>query len=240
MAEKDYSVSPYAYCRNNPVLYNDPNGEEITVTSKKYGEKEVITITLTGKVINESSKSFTPEQMKEYKDRLASSIASTYSGKDGDVTWNTVVDLSVATEEGQITEQDHAFRIVDRQDVPNTEGKLVGIAYGSTLPGGKDMYISADIVDRAPATEGKYAGTGKSSLGQGTFEQVGSHEFGHSAGEDHPANGTMNGNVMHSPEEPNGGLKIIKNQILNIRKAFEQERLNLNYVKPTFKKRIKG
>lgn len=239
LAEEDYSVSPYAFCGNNPVLYNDPDGRKITVATKKEGEKEIITITLTGKVINESSKNYTPEQMKEYTDRLASSIASSFSGKDGDVTWNTVVDLSVATEEDQISETDHAFRILDRQDVPNTEGKLVGIAYGSTLPGGKDIYLSADILDNKPATEGPYAGSGKSSTGGGTLEHTGPHEFGHTAGEDHPARGTMDRNIMHNSAQPNVGQKTTKNQILNIRKAYKEGRLNLDYVKPVFKK-VKG
>ena len=36
MAEKNYSVSPYAYCNNNPVKFVDPTGKEVWITM--YGE----------------------------------------------------------------------------------------------------------------------------------------------------------------------------------------------------------
>src|ERR1035437_2122789 len=31
MAEKYFQLSPYAYCANNPLLFVDPNGEEIWI-----------------------------------------------------------------------------------------------------------------------------------------------------------------------------------------------------------------
>ena len=36
MAEKYYSISPYAYCGNNPVNRIDPNGQEFTDSLQKY------------------------------------------------------------------------------------------------------------------------------------------------------------------------------------------------------------
>lgn len=38
MAEKYYSISPYAYCMNNPVRYVDPDGRDGMVTGT--GTKE--------------------------------------------------------------------------------------------------------------------------------------------------------------------------------------------------------
>jgi len=39
LAEKYYSISPYAYCNNNPVNYIDKNGKEGTRTTDKDGNK---------------------------------------------------------------------------------------------------------------------------------------------------------------------------------------------------------
>src|SRR3972149_2220996 len=33
MAEKYYEISPYAYCANNPILFVDPNGDTINISS---------------------------------------------------------------------------------------------------------------------------------------------------------------------------------------------------------------
>jgi len=42
LAEKDYSVSPYAYCRNNPARYVDPTGMDVWVKHLEGGTYEVV------------------------------------------------------------------------------------------------------------------------------------------------------------------------------------------------------
>jgi len=45
LAEKDYSVSPYAYCRNNPARYVDPTGMAIDSLSQGQWDMQKNTIT---------------------------------------------------------------------------------------------------------------------------------------------------------------------------------------------------
>ncbi len=46
-----YSISPYAYCANNPINAIDLNGDSIWYTI----DKDVVTMHLTGKIIDSSS-----------------------------------------------------------------------------------------------------------------------------------------------------------------------------------------
>jgi RHS repeat-associated protein len=40
MAEKYYSITPYAYCANNPIIYIDPNGMEIDQASQAEWDRQ--------------------------------------------------------------------------------------------------------------------------------------------------------------------------------------------------------
>ena len=46
-----YSISPYAYCANNPINAIDLNGDSIWYTI----DKDVVTMHVTGKIIDSSS-----------------------------------------------------------------------------------------------------------------------------------------------------------------------------------------
>lgn len=218
--------SSFAAMGNNPVSFVDPDGKQITFTSSKVDGKEVITMTITGKLVNESEKLFSADELQKFADRVASSIKSSFSGNDGSVIWNAVVNITAATAENPLTATDHKFRIVDK--VP-TSGEGFG-AVGSSLRGGKVISILKTIVNRELATEGAYAGTGKDKYGSATLERTSVHELGHTGTLDHPTVGTMNGNAMHQTIQRNAGMKITKEQILQIKKAYKEGRLNLNYV----------
>jgi len=57
VAEKTPSLSSYAYVANNPILLNDPDGRDwsISITTDKNGKKNV-TINVTAAIYNRSGK----------------------------------------------------------------------------------------------------------------------------------------------------------------------------------------
>ena len=229
------AISTYSFVANNPLIYVDPDGKDIKVASEVVDGKTIITVTVTGKLINESSTAYTQEQLQAYTDRLVASIVSSYTGSDGDVSWKGVANITVATENNQLSATDHAFRIVDKDKIPVKAGGFEEEGTLGKAPLGQNVvYLSQHMLDRTQAVEGEYAGTGKTSSGKGTLERTGPHEIGHSAyikesneGDGtHPTPGTMDGNLMHQTMQPNAGTKLTKDQILEIKKRFDGGELN--------------
>jgi len=227
LASKYPSLSPYCFVANNPLIYVDPDGRDIQLASEVIDGKTVITVTVTGKLINESGTAYTQEQLQSYTDRLVSSIASTYTGSDGDVSWKGVDNITVATEDNKLSATDHAFKIVDKDKIPDGAGGFEAEGTLGKAPFGENaVYLSQHMLDRTQATEGDYTGTGKTSSGTGTLERTGPHELGHSGNLKHPTPGTMDGNLMHQTKQPNAGTKLTKDQILEIKKAYDDGKLN--------------
>jgi len=218
------SLSPYSFVANNPLIYVDPDGRDIKLASEVVDGKTIITVTVTGKLINESGKAYTTEQMQAYTDRLVSSISSAYTGSDGDVSWKGVANITLVSDDNPLGATDHAFRIVDQGKIPGAEGEngVLGMApFGENV-----VYLSNHMLDRTQATEGTYSGTGKTDAGTGTLERTGPHELGHSGNLKHPTPGTMDGNLMHQTKQPNAGMKLTKDQILQMQKDYDAGKLN--------------
>ena len=61
---------------------------------------------------------YTSKQLQLYADRLTSSIVSAYAGSDGNVRWEGIANITVASEDNPLNFTDHAFRIVDQGNIP--------------------------------------------------------------------------------------------------------------------------
>ena len=228
-AEKYPEISPYVYCSNNPVIYSDPDGKEITFPNTG----NVITIKLTGKLVNNTGKEYSPAEMQSYADRMIASIQTSYTGSEGMLwwkkSWKMEAHITVATEENPLSADDHKFEIVKIGEIPTgtDSPRFAGEdAKGRAPIGGKVIYISEDILPNRPATTGQYSGTGKTDTGNPTLERTAAHEFGHSAGLDHDYSQPGNIMIPTATDWIQPGMKSYKGQISRMQSKKQMNELN--------------
>lgn len=144
-------------------------------------------------------------------------------------------DISVASDDNPLTETDHAIRIVDAGDIPDSQDPGEYRPYttiGHSSPGEPGVYVISNIISdtRVPAQSGEYAGTGKTIKGGATLGRTVAHEFLHSAGFGfHPTPGTMDGNLLHLTRSPNAGMEVLLPQLLIIKQKGMKKNPSQSY-----------
>ena len=168
MAEKYYNLSPYAYCGNNPENVTDPNGMDWNITSSvDENNRKHYDVRIKGVIFNTSANK--DIDLNGLKEKIENQISETFSFKKGLFDVNTTVELRIVTNEDDIKESDHVFRIVD----PNYLAKEGDLA-NSDL-NGLQIRLGTHLVNKVM---------------QGENSRTIPHELGHTGGLSHTPNRT--------------------------------------------------
>ena len=207
-AEDYLSVSQYCFCGNNPIIFIDPNGKEITVTI----DNDVLKIHYIGKVFNDSMHDYSITELQAFADMFKTQIEAAWSGTFDGLTVETTVELEVVKSVNEFEDSDHVIYIGEDlyMDKYETKDQETGhnTASGKGSVGGKYMAINNIILDNpdiASRDDGRTI----------------AHEFGHNLGLSHPSESMINnpeykGNIMWQRDHPKAGKSPNKTQLLYI------------------------
>ncbi len=168
MAEKYYSVSPYAYCANNPINLIDPNGQEIRITTRydKENDKIVYNYSVTGVVYNNSDNKNL--DMNALLNGITNQLNSVYTTSSNDYSTFMTSNLRIVSSVDDIKLTDNVFQVVNEEDLGNGNG--------NRLAKGDKNGLNVDISSKT--AEKIISGENNRSV---------AHEFGHIAGLEHLA-----------------------------------------------------
>gem|GEM_PF-2526620 len=166
-SEKYADNTPFHYTRNNPVRYREMKGDSIWVTMNTVDNNTNFTIHFRGKVLNTSDRKI---DMKSYASSVQSKLAKALTGKNGNITFSSDVQITAVSSAKEVNKSDHLLAIVD--DVTGSSAKG-GDAGGIANMNGKIAYVesSGGLFTKTPSFE--------------FMTDTGVHELGHNFGLQH-------------------------------------------------------
>lgn len=169
MAEKYYSISPYAYCGNEPVGRIDPDGADWRVQTHYNEETKKIEYHITVNAVLYNNSNMRNVDMQKLATDITEQINSAYSINDNDFVSKMDFNLRVVNSVDEINDSDHIFQIVNQRDFRSTGSKENKIAADS-YPSGLGVRLGTDLI---------------ADMQQGINGRTVAHELGHTGGLGH-------------------------------------------------------
>src|SRR5690554_4204247 len=113
LAESYFTLSPYAYVANNPILLTDPDGKriEFSFTYDDEGMISGVNINVTGKVIDNTKRGLSSKRMNSARNKIVDGIKNIQvTGEGIDINFSS--NIEIANSEEDIASDDHVYRLV--------------------------------------------------------------------------------------------------------------------------------
>ena len=107
----------YAYTINNPLKYQDADGNEIKVSKSVSKGITTYRIDYSAALIDLSSKGYSSDALQKMADEYTATIKSAFTGSEGKVRWETHAKIRVITDLADAGAKEHTIRLLDKPGV---------------------------------------------------------------------------------------------------------------------------
>ena len=168
VAGKFVGLSPYSYCADNPVLLDDPDGRDWSISAYKDKKGQwQIRFTFTGAVLNSSGRNI---NTANYINQQKAQFTNIFAGIKGNANVSVNFNVRSISSKSDLKSNEHLIEIQDRSNFADREG-------GNAAYGGKHIQMNERFINDD--------GTDTSD---GDARSL-SHEIGHTGGLWHPFKG---------------------------------------------------